>query len=132
MAQLVPTWHEDRVLPLIVADRAEALFLEHSWSRSCWAQAARCSSSSVGVTDLQSCMLRGPLPELRLPALQYLFLGKNHLSGGLDPLRECKALKILGLNDNMITGVLEPLRGCTAMQKLSCRSSLWQPASRWA
>ena len=88
MAQLVPTWHEDRVLPLIVADRAEALFLEHSWSRSCWAQAARCSSSSVGVTDLQSCMLRGPLPELRLPALQYLFLGKNHLSGGLDPLRE--------------------------------------------
>ena len=101
-----------------------------TWA-SIFGEAAVCSAV-LRTLRLDSCGLKGPLPELRLPALQYLFLGKNHLSGGLDPLRECKALKILGLNDNMITGVLEPLRGCTAMHKLSCRSSLWQPASRWA
>ena len=32
--------------------------------------------------NLESCGLRGPLPELRLPALQVLYLSTNQLTGG--------------------------------------------------
>ena len=64
------------------------------------------------------CDLRGPLPELRLPALQRLDLMDNQLTGGLEPLCNCTALQILDLSNNQLTGSLEPLRGCTALQHI--------------
>merc|ERR1719424_2473478 len=90
---------------------------------------------------LGKCKLRGPLPVMRLPALQLLnltdnnlrgglevlkgcvalrvlHLNLNQLIGGLDPLEGCKALTHLWLHDNQLTGGLEPLKGCTALQDL--------------
>ena len=69
--------------------------------------------------NLESCGLRGPLPELRLPALQVLYLSTNQLTGGLEPLRGCTALRELEISYCNLTGTLEPLRGCTALQLLS-------------
>ena len=59
------------------------------------------------------CKLSGPLPELRLPALQVL---DNQWTGGLEPLRGYTAR--LGPRQRLqrlqrLTGDLEPLRGCT-------------------
>ena len=67
---------------------------------------------------LSNCGLRGPLPELRLPALQELALSSNALTGGLEPLQGCTGLQQLDLNFNQLTGGLEPLRRCTALQTL--------------
>ena len=72
---------------------------------------------------LEGCGLQGPLPELRLPALQMLHVslyikGGNQLTGGLDSLRSCTALQELFLEKNFLTGGLEPLRFCTALQAL--------------
>jgi len=68
--------------------------------------------------DLRTCRLQGPLPELRLPALQVLVLDHNQLTGGLEPLRGCTALEELSLSGNRLTGGLDPLRGCTALREL--------------
>ena len=66
--------------------------------------------------------LRGPLPELRLPALQRLDLSGGlsggRFSGGLEPLRVCTRLEDLSLGNNKLSGTLEPLRGCRALTKL--------------
>ena len=90
---------------------------------------------------MECCGLRGPLPELRLPALLALDLSNNQLrgrrprfdalacarfdalsenllTGGLEPLRSCTALQWLKLGGNQLTGTLEPLRGCTALREL--------------
>ena len=73
---------------------------------------------------LESCGLRGPLPELRLPALQELLLCDNQLTGSLEPLRGCTALQTLIAYSNLLTGGLEPLRGCTALRELRLGSNL--------
>ena len=56
--------------------------------------------------------LRGPLPELRLPALQELDLRARtkKIPGGLEPLKFCTGLQTLNCNGNRLTGGLEPLR----------------------
>ena len=100
-------------------------------------------SAVLRTLRLESCGLQGPLPELRLPALQNLNLGNNQLTGGLEPLRSCTALKaldvagnelepraglrtgpVLIVHGNQLTGGLEPLRGCTGLQTLSLSSNL--------
>ena len=80
--------------------------------------AAVCSTV-LRTLDLHGCELRGPLPQLRLPALQYLQLSHNNLSGGLQSLQDCTALLDLDMSwNNRLTGDLEPLRGCTALRLL--------------
>ena len=46
------------------------------------------------------CGLQGPMPEMRLPALQALFLFHNRLTGGLEPLAGCTALIEIDLSHN--------------------------------
>ena len=105
---------------------------------STWAatfgEAAVCSAV-LRKLNLEGCGIRGPLPELRLPALQELNLDRcstwtggqpavmNKLTGGLEPLRNCTALRHLHLSGNLLTGGLEPLRGCTALQTLNLSSN---------
>ena len=113
--------------------------LNSTWVAT-FGKAAVCSTALRSLR-LESCGLQGPLPELRLPALQNLNLGNNQLTGGLEPLRKCTALKVLDVagnelepraglrtgpvlivHGNQLTGSLEPLRGCTGLQtlKLGC------------
>ena len=80
-------------------------------------KAAVCSAVMRSL-QLSTCGLRGPLPKLRLPALQTLDMSFNHLTGGLEPLQDCTALKELRLSHNQLAGGLEPLRGCTALRTL--------------
>ena len=79
---------------------------------------------------LEDCGLRGPLPELKLPALQVFYTGDgkpsdgnqptgNLLTGSLEPLRGCTALRCLSLHNNKLTGGFEPLRGCKALSGLT-------------
>ena len=79
---------------------------------------AAVSSTALHTLRLIRCGLQGPLPELRLPALQVLDMNDNQLTGGLEPLQSCAALQELFLNANQLAGGLEPLRGCTALQQL--------------
>ena len=79
---------------------------------------AAVSSAVLRRLRLESCGLQGPLPELRLPALQKLELASNQLTGGLEPLKTCTALQTLILFNNKLTGDLEPLTGCTALRVL--------------
>ena len=67
---------------------------------------------------LSGCGLRGPLPDLRLPALQTLDMSCNALTGGLEPLQGSTALQQLDLSFNALTGGLEPLQRCTALHTL--------------
>ena len=90
--------------------------LDNTWAAT-FGEAPVCSAV-LRTLNLSGCRLRGPLPELRLPALQMLDLSCNQLAGGLEPVRNCTALQALNLSDNQLTGGLEPLRGCTALQKL--------------
>ena len=53
------------------------------------------SSAVLRTLRLECCGLQGPLPEMRLPALQELNLNGNQLSGGLEPLQNCTALQHL-------------------------------------
>ena len=88
--------------------------LNGTWA-STFGEEAVCSAV-LRTLSLVSCGLQGPLPELRLQALQKLDLSDNkQLTGSLEPLRGCTALKDLSLGDNQHTGSLEPLRGCTAL-----------------
>ena len=80
-------------------------------------------SAVLRTLRLTGCALRGPLPELRLPALQELHLNANQLMGGLEPFRHCTALRDLDLGSNKLTGGLEPLQRCTALQILNLSSN---------
>ena len=96
--------------------KLEGVRLDNSWV-AVFGEAAVCSEV---LTELQmdGCCLRGPLPELQLPALQSLFMYRNQLTGSLEPLMGCTSLRELDLSDNLLTGGLEPLRGCTALHML--------------
>ena len=80
-------------------------------------------SAVLRTLRLTGCALRGPLPELRLRALQELHLNDNQLMGGLEPFRHCTALRDLDLGSNKLTGGLEPLLRCTALQILNLSSN---------
>ena len=67
---------------------------------------------------LGKCKLRGPLPEMNLPALQLLNLTHNELTGTLNPLQGCTALQRLDLSGNNLRGGLEALRSCVALRVL--------------
>ena len=76
--------------------KLEGVRLDSSWVEV-FGEAAVCSEV---LTELQidGCRLRGPLPELKLPALQSLFMYRNQLTGDLKPLLGCiKALQVSGL-----------------------------------
>ena len=94
----------------------DSVQMESTWAAT-FGEAAVCSAV-LRTLHLTECRLRGPLPELRLPALQVLMLHNNQLTGGLEPLRGCTALQVLSLCNNRLTGDLEPLRGCTALREL--------------
>ena len=59
-------------------------------------EAAVCSTALLEL-QLDNCGLSGPLPELNLPALQILWLSRNQMSGGLEPLMRCTALQEIDL-----------------------------------
>ena len=96
--------------------KLDCVKLNRTWA-SIFGEAAVCSAALRSLW-LTGCWLRGPLPELRLPALQHLCLDRNYLTGSLEPLRSCTALQELQLMSNNLTGGLEPLRGCTALREL--------------
>ena len=73
--------------------KLDSVKLYGTWA-SAFGEAAVCSPV-LRKLRLQGCGLQGPLPELRLPALQMLYLGANRLSGGLEPLQGCTALRVL-------------------------------------
>ena len=118
-----------RVVPDLVGAGCSLLYLDLSkvkldgngtWAAT-FGEAAVCSAV-LRKLSLDDCGLQGPLPELRLPALQELHIRGtwtgNTLTGGLEPLRGCTALQNLSLDNNQLTGGLEPLRGCKALQSL--------------
>ena len=90
--------------------------LDDTWA-SAFGEAAVCSAVLRSLL-LEETGLRGPLPELRLPALHTLIMDDNQFNGGLEPLRGCTALRELSLCSNQLTGDLAPLRGCTALEVL--------------
>ena len=92
----------------------DGLKLNSSWAAT-FGEAAVCSPV-LRELQLDDCRLRGPIPTLRLPALQILWLSGNQLTGGLEPLTGCPALQELNLSHNQITGGLEPLRSCPLLQ----------------
>ena len=100
------------------------LLLDGTWA-SIFGEAAACSAV-LRTLRLCGCGLQGLLPELRLPALQALYLENNQLSGGLEPLksRGCTMLRVLDLQSNQLTGGLELLRGCKALQQLNLQHNL--------
>jgi len=67
-----------------------------SWSTAMFGEAAVCSTALLEL-QLDNCGLSGPLPELNLPALQILWLSRNQMSGGLEPLMRCTALQEIDL-----------------------------------
>ena len=91
--------------------------LHNSWEVT-FGEAAVCSAV-LRTLYLNLCKLSGPLPELRLPALQVLDLSNNQWTGGLEPLQGCTALQRLLASSNELTGTLEPLRGCTGLTELN-------------
>ena len=97
--------------------------LNGPWAAALGEQAVR--SAVLLRLFLFQCGLRGPLPELRLPALQILDLSFNQLTGGLEPLSACPSLRMLCLFHNRLTGDLEPLQGCTALQELRLHTNLF-------
>ena len=112
-----------RVVPGLLATGCSQFELELShvelngtWE-SIFGEMAVASEVLCGL-QLCGCRLRGPLPELRLPALQVLGLNANQLTGGLGPLRGCTALQKLFLAGNQLTGGIEALEGCKNLQKL--------------
>ena len=123
-----------RVVPCLLGAGCSLLKLEmwHARLNNTWAATfgeAAVGSAVLRELTLFECGLRGPLPELKLPALLKLCVTAydcsrfstepNQLTGSLEPLRGCTALQELSLSNNQLTGSLEPLRGCTALQELS-------------
>ena len=93
----------------------------NAWLGGTWAATfgeGAVSSAVLRKLCLDSCGLKGPFPELRLPALEVLDLSHNRLSGGLNLLQSCTALRFLALSLNGLTGGLEPLQRCTALEEL--------------
>jgi hypothetical protein len=120
--RLAPTVAK-RVVPGLLAAGSSQFELELShvelngtWE-SVFGEMAVASEVLCGL-QLCGCRLRGPLPELRLPALLVLGLNANQLTGGLGPLRGCTALQKLFLAGNQLTGGIEALEGCKNLQKL--------------
>ena len=114
-----------RVVPELLGAGCSLLKFTLTWKglNGTWAatfgEAAVCSAV-LRTLRLNRCGLRGPLPELRLPALQVLDLSGNAFTGGLEPVQHCTALRHLELHgQNKLTGSLEPLRGCTGLTELS-------------
>jgi len=118
----------ERVVPMLLG--AGCSLLELYWLgvklNGTWAatfgEEAVCSLLLRSLS-LDFCGLQGPLPKLRLPALQVLDLDDNDMSGSLEPLGGCTALLQLTLSRNQLTGGLEPLRGCTALEMLHLSSN---------
>jgi Leucine-rich repeat (LRR) protein len=114
----------ERVVPDLLGEGCSLLELDlsgaglkGSWS-AVFGEAALCSAV-LRALYLNLCKLSGPLPELRLPALQVLDLSNNQWTGGLEPLQGCTALQRLLASSNELTGTLEPLRGCTGLTELN-------------
>ena len=101
---------------LLQLDMSFSVQLDGTWTAR-FGKKVLCSAVLRGLM-MEQCGLRGPLPELRLPALQVLQLPYNNLTGGLEPLQGCTALRYLDVGHNKLTGGLEPLRGCTALETL--------------
>ena len=106
----------------LLALKLEAVFLHSALSldRS-WASAfgeAPVHSKMLRELCLVDCGLRGPLPELRLPALRALHLSFNQINGGLGSLTGCLALQQLDLSDNQLAGDLDALKGCTSLRSV--------------
>ena len=106
-----------RELDMSLRDVAVIDKMDDTWVAS-FGTAAVCSAE-LRRLRLDCCVMRGPLPELVLPALLELDVSCNQLVGGLTPLQSCTALQELYLQSNELAGGLEPLRGCTALLKLS-------------
>ena len=106
-----------RELDMSLRDVAAIDKMDDTWVAS-FGTAAVCSAE-LRRLRLDCCVMRGPLPELVLPALLELDVSCNQLVGGLTPLQSCTALQELYLQSNELAGGLEPLRGCTALLKLS-------------
>ena len=117
-----------RVVPGLLGAGCSLLDLDMSSVKldNTWALAfggAVVCSPVLRTLRLTGCALRGPLPELRLPALQVLALNANQFMRGLEPLRSCTALQDLNLSSNKLTGGLEPLRACKALRELRLESN---------
>ena len=120
-------WHVHaatrRAVPVLMCKGCSLIELDVSGVRlnGTWASAfgeVAEGSAVLRRLRLSGCGLRGPLPDLRLPALQTLDMSCNALTGGLEPLQGSTALQQLDLSFNALTGGLEPLRGCAALEKL--------------
>jgi len=117
-----------RVVPELLGAGCSLLELDLSWAQlnGTWAatfgEAAVCSAVLRSLR-VRCCGLQGPLPELRLPALQLLDLSHNQWTGGLEPLQGFTALKGLYLGNNLMMGGLEPLQGCTALGVLYLKNN---------
>ena len=90
--------------------------LNDSWAAT-FGEAAVCSEE-LRELQLDGCQLCGPLPNLRLPKLQVLFLSRNRLTGSLEPLKGCTALRELDVSHNFLSGSLEPLKSLTLLHGL--------------
>ena len=117
-----------RVVPALLGEGCSLLEfsllgveLNGTWATSLGEQPV-CSAVLLRLYLFQ-CGLSGPLPSLRLPALQCLDLSFNRLTGGLEPLSACTSLRTLSLFCNQLTGTLEPLRGMTALEQLSLHNN---------
>ena len=102
--------------------KLEGVKLNGSWAAT-FGEAAVCSPV-LRELQLDDCRLRGPIPTLRLPALQILWMSGNALTGGLEPLAGCPALIELNCSHNQLTGGLEPLQSCPLLQGIDLRCSL--------
>ena len=112
-----------RVVPGLLAAGSSQFELEMShvelngtWE-SIFGEMAVASDVLCGL-QLCGCRLRGPLPELRLPALQVLGLNANQLTGGLGPIRGCTALQKIFIAGNQLTGDLSALASCKNLKKV--------------
>tara|TARA_B100000767_G_scaffold262933_1_gene276141 strand:+ start:85 stop:780 length:696 start_codon:yes stop_codon:yes gene_type:complete len=83
--------------------KLESVRLDDSWV-AVFGEAAVCSEV-LSELQMDDCRLRGPLPELQLPALQSLFLHRNQLTGGLEPLVDCTSLRELDLRFGLRLGL---------------------------
>ena len=115
-----------RVVPALLGEGCSLLEfsllgveLNGTWATSLGEQPV-CSAVLLRLYLFQ-CGLSGPLPSLRLPALQCLDLSFNRLTG--EPLSACTSLRDLSLFCNQLTGTLEPLRGMTALEELSLHTN---------
>ena len=125
-----------RMVPKLLGVGCSLLELDLSWMpniKGTWAstfgEAAVCSAvlrklRVAGEGRGSGSGLRGPLPELRLPARQELNLRNHQFTGGLEPLQFCTGLQTLEVSYNLLEGGLEPLQFCTGLQTLEVSHNL--------